>query len=98
MVLIDFYLVQYVLKYYIYSVNLYIKNMALKKYRVWVKLKDDTIRTRRGVTDLVNCFQHFDKDLDWKFSIVYDGKGGERLGIYFNYPNNITRPLNKQEL
>lgn len=72
--------------------------MSKINYRVWVKLKDETTRTRH-TSDLVSCFKHFDKDLSkWLFAIVYDKKSNQELGKYFNYPNNNTRPQSKKEL
>lgn len=60
-------------------------------------LKDKTSRTRR-TDDLISLCKHLDKDFDWAFCIVYDKNTNEKLGMYFNYPNNKTRPLTPQEL
>ncbi len=72
--------------------------MEAKSYRVYIRLKDETSRTRH-TSNLLALMKHLDNDLpNWQFCVVYDKKTNEKLGIYQNYPNNKTRPAHKNEL
>ncbi len=72
----------------------------MKKLKVWIKLDDDTTRTRRTtVRGFMATFSHIEKDLNnWVMIIVYEGEGNMKINSFYNYPNNTKHPVSNADV
>ena len=71
----------------------------MKKIKIWIKLKDETTRTRRTtVRGFMSTFNHINNDMEWRMLIVYKKDDNVKLGAYYNYPNNTKHPISNNEI